>query len=227
MWVHWTDVPKTVLWKKHELTWSQWSLECQHFSLRFSIFLLNFNIGNITGKILATINFFESWSTLILFNWNCLILYSDNRFAFLSYTVPLAYCLLHRHFFLIVFLMKMYYENFYHTLHICGSSSIRTHNHLVRKLILNHLAKLAKWLSCIGTVICTVHLTVWYYHVTYPFQSESTLYSCLNGKELLVRDRRGIWSNGTWTHNHSVHKRTLNHLAKLAEWFGRVVRRNV
>ena len=151
MWVHWTDVPKTVLWKKHELTWSQWSLECQHFSLRFSIFLLNFNIGNITGKILATINFFESWSTLILFNWNCLILYSDNRFAFLSYTVPLAYCLLHRHFFLIVFLMKMYYENFYHTIHICGSNSIRTHNHLVRKLILNHLAKLAKWLSCIGS----------------------------------------------------------------------------
>ena len=30
------------------------------------------------------------------------------------------------------------------------------------------------------------------YHVTYAFQSESTLYSCLNVKELLARNRRKI-----------------------------------
>ena len=30
------------------------------------------------------------------------------------------------------------------------------------------------------------------YHVTYAFQSESTLYSCLNVKELLARSRREI-----------------------------------
>ena len=30
------------------------------------------------------------------------------------------------------------------------------------------------------------------YHVTYAFQSESTLYSCLNVKELLARSRRVI-----------------------------------
>ena len=30
------------------------------------------------------------------------------------------------------------------------------------------------------------------YHVTYAFQSESTLYSCLNVKELLARNRREI-----------------------------------
>ena len=30
------------------------------------------------------------------------------------------------------------------------------------------------------------------YHVTYAFQSESTLYSCLNVKELLPRNRREI-----------------------------------
>ena len=30
------------------------------------------------------------------------------------------------------------------------------------------------------------HLTVCSYHVTYAFQSESTLYSCLNVKELLA-----------------------------------------
>ena len=32
------------------------------------------------------------------------------------------------------------------------------------------------------TIICS-------YHVTYAFQSESTLYSCLNVKELLARSR--------------------------------------
>ena len=35
-------------------------------------------------------------------------------------------------------------------------------------------------------------LTVCSYHVTYTFQSESTLYSCLNVKELLARSRREI-----------------------------------
>ena len=57
-------------------------------------------------------------------------------------------------------------------------------------------------------------------HVTYAFQSESTLYSCLNVKELLAQSRREIWSlgdyNWTRTHNHLVWKRTLNYLAKLA-----------
>ena len=37
-----------------------------------------------------------------------------------------------------------------------------------------------------------VALTVCFYHVTYAFQSESTLYSCLNVKELLARSRREI-----------------------------------
>ena len=43
---------------------------------------------------------------------------------------------------------------------------------------------------------------------------------CLNLEEPLVRNRRRIWrlrdSNEIRTHNHQVHKRTLNHLAKLA-----------
>ena len=60
----------------------------------------------------------------------------------------------------------------------------------------------------------TIHV-----HVTYAFQSESTLYSCLNVKELLARSSSEIWSlsscNWTWTQNHLVHKQTLNHLAKL------------
>ena len=59
-----------------------------------------------------------------------------------------------------------------------------------------------------------------YYHVTYKFQSESTLCSCLNVKEFLARNRRHIWclshSNGIRTYYHLVRKRTLNHLVKLA-----------
>ena len=55
-------------------------------------------------------------------------------------------------------------------------------------------------------LIWTVHLPVCCYHVTYTFQSESTLYSCLNVKEVFARNRRDIWSlsesNGIPTHNH-------------------------
>ena len=65
-------------------------------------------------------------------------------------------------------------------------------------------------------------MTVSSFHVRYAFQSESTLSSCLNVKELLAQNRRNIRSvidcNGTRTHNHLVRKRTLNHLAKLAKW---------
>ena len=34
--------------------------------------------------------------------------------------------------------------------------------------------------AVLWVLICMLHLTVCYYHVTYVFQSESTLYSCLN-----------------------------------------------
>ena len=58
-------------------------------------------------------------------------------------------------------------------------------------------------------------LSVCSYHVTYAFQSESKLYSCLNVKELLAQRRREIWGlsdcNWTGTHNHLVHKLTLKH----------------
>ena len=88
----------------------------------------------------------------------------------------------------------------------------RTHNHLVRKRTLNHLAKLEKWFSC---VMSTVHLTVCSYYVTY----ESTVYSYLNAKKLFAQNRRDIWSlsncNKTRNHNHLVCK----HLFRLrTEW---------
>ena len=61
-------------------------------------------------------------------------------------------------------------------------------------------------------------LAVCSYYVTYTFQSGSILYSCLNVKELLVRNRWKIWSlsdcNWIRAYNHLVRKPTLNHLAK-------------
>ena len=53
--------------------------------------------------------------------------------------------------------------------------------------------------------IFMVHLTVCYYHVERAFQSESTLYSSLNLKELPAQNKCDIWSlsdsNGIRTYN--------------------------
>ena len=108
----------------------------------------------------------------------------------------------------------------------------RTHNLLNRKRTHNHLAQLSKWLSCVvstylyGAFDC-MFLSCQSESWQGAFQSESTLYSCLNVKELLARSRREIWSlsdcNWTRTHNHLVRKQTLNHLAKLAKWLSCVV----
>ena len=50
------------------------------------------------------------------------------------------------------------------------------------------------------------------------FQSEATLYSCLNAKELLARKMRNIWRlsdcNGIRTYIHLVRKRKLNRIIK-------------
>ena len=62
---------------------------------------------------------------------------------------------------------------------------------------------------------------------SYVFHSESTLYSCLNVKELLAQNTHNIWSlsdcNRIGTHNHLAHKQTFNHLAKLVKWLSSVV----
>ena len=66
-------------------------------------------------------------------------------------------------------------------------------------------------------------MTVCSCHVTYAYQSESTLYSCLDVKELLAWNRRKIWSlgdcNWTRTQNRLVCKQTL----KLAKWLSCVL----
>ena len=97
-----------------------------------------------------------------------------------------------------------------------------THSQIVHKRTLNHLAKPAKWLSRVMGTYIMVHSTLCSCHITYVFQRESTLYSSMNVKELLARNKRKIWSlsdcNWTRIYNHLVRKGKPNHLAKLAEW---------
>ena len=56
----------------------------------------------------------------------------------------------------------------------------RTHDHLVRQLTLNHFAKLAKWFSCVVSTYLYGAFDCKFLSCTCVFQSESTLYSCLN-----------------------------------------------
>ena len=90
----------------------------------------------------------------------------------------------------------------------------RTHNNLVQKRILSYLAKLDKRLSCdVSTYLYGAFDTVCHYHVTYEFQSEFTLYSSLNNKELLAQNRNHIGtlsdSSRVQTHSHLVCKWTI------------------
>ena len=54
-------------------------------------------------------------------------------------------------------------------------------------------------------IFCAVDLTVCSYYVMYSFQSESTLYSCLNAMEFLAWNRHDIWNlsdySGTRMHH--------------------------
>ena len=94
------------------------------------------------------------------------------------------------------------------------------HVSIVKKCLITDINKIFYIRLKYGLLIQgSFDLTVCFYYVTYAFQGESTFYSCLNAKELLARSRREIWSlsicNWTRTHNHFVHKRTLNHLTKV------------
>ena len=82
------------------------------------------------------------------------------------------------------------------------------------------------WAVC-WVLICKVHLTVCSCHVTYAFQSVSTLFNYLKVKEHVAPNSCKIWSlsdcNWTQTQNHLVRQRTLNHLAKLTKWWSCVL----
>ena len=101
----------------------------------------------------------------------------------------------------------------------------RTQNHLARKRTLNHLANMVS--AVFWGLTCTVRLNVCFCHVTYSFQSESTLYSCLNVKELLAQSMPKVWRfsdcNWTGTQNYLVHKWTFHHLANMAKWLSCVL----
>ena len=112
-----------------------------------------------------------------------------------------------------------------HIWSLSDSNWIWTHNHLVRKQTLNHLAKLAKWLSCVvstylyGAFDCMSSSITW---SSMSFRVNPHSKVCLDVKELLARRRHHICSSGDskeiQSHNHLVHKWTLNHLAKLTKW---------
>ena len=56
------------------------------------------------------------------------------------------------------------------------------------KTLTKHISSECKWkFNGRNCTVCSCH-------VTYVFQSESTLYSCLNVKELLAQNRHEIWS---------------------------------
>ena len=64
-------------------------------------------------------------------------------------------------------------------------------------------------------------MSVCSYHVTYAFQSESTLHSCLNVKELLAHSETRTWHDKNIQSNAPYRKvltTQLNYLASLAKW---------
>ena len=76
----------------------------------------------------------------------------------------------------------------------------------------------------ISLITCKLNVpTVCYYHVTYAFQSESTLHSWVNIKEFLAQNKCDIWSlsdsSGIRTHNYLVHKWLSIRLRTKWFWF--------
>ena len=118
---------------------------------------------------------------------------------------------------------KLFPQNRHKILRLSCCRGTRTHNHIVRKGTLNHLAQLAKWFCClVGTYLyfafgcmflsCHVHISEWLHTLYFP-----------DSKKHFVQNRRKISilinCNGTQTNNDLVSKQTLNHLVKLAKIF--------
>ena len=74
------------------------------------------------------------------------------------------------------------------------------------------------WAS-LWVLTCSTHLTVCHYHVTYTFQSESTLCSCLNVKELLTQNRHDIWSLSDSRVQINVNKLNRKKIASLKDCY--------
>ena len=99
-------------------------------------------------------------------------------------------------------------NSFVNTWLLSGCNAIWTENHLVLKWTLNSLARLVNDWTVLWEIICMVNSTICSDHVTFKFQSESTLYSCLNVKELLAWNRCDIWSlsyfSAVWSLNQQL-----------------------
>ena len=116
----------------------------------------------------------------------------------------------------------------HHVWRLSDCNETRSWNHLVCKGALNHSVKLAKWLSWVvsnylyGTFVCICS-----YHVRYEFPNKSTLYKCLNVKEILVQSGRQIWRLSDWnesgSHNDLVRNWTPSHLAQQIKWLSCVL----
>ena len=82
--------------------------------------------------------------------------------------------------------------------------------------------------AALWALICSMLLNVYYYHVTYPFQSEYIFFSCLIVKELVAQKRNNIWSlkdsNGISSFDRLVCRETLNHLCQLHKLLSYVAR---
>ena len=96
-------------------------------------------------------------------------------------------------------------------------NGIRIHNYLVWKPILHHIAKPAKWLSCVVStylygvfhcILLSCHIRDWLYslrkHQGTPCSKQAPIWSL-------------IGSNGIQSNNRLVRKWTLNTLAQLAK----------
>ena len=65
---------------------------------------------------------------------------------------------------------------------------------------------------------------VYYYHVTYAFQSEYTLCSFLNFKERLPRNRCDIWSLSKYrTDEYLQQNQSFDHFDKMVDWLWVIV----
>ena len=105
---------------------------------------------------------------------------------------------------------------------MCGNSGIQTHNHLVCKRTLNHLSKLTNKLSCVvssylvGTFDCIkqpcqVRVSKWIYKLQ--------LHEC----EVNPCWKQARYMQQRDSNLQPLSKRTLNLLAKLANWLSCVV----
>ena len=164
------------------------------------------------------------WRAVLKLCW-----YTPPFWHFCIYAFPLSICVVGILDRIAVFEMLTTYEGFFCRWRSSTSVDLifpflsESYAKLFLHTLLSSCNLSCNWVRCICSLWWgSSGMTVCSYHVTYAFQSESTLYSCLNVSEILLKSRHEIWSisdcNLNRTHYHLVHKRTLNHLVKLAKW---------